>query len=280
MADYWIRDAEQRVLGPVSLEVLRDLVSARRLVGVDQVSRDGRTWVSVDQFPELRLRPAPVKDAQAQQRAEAAQLRAQLVHLAGRPLHEVFKVPPEAAATTFRASYFALVRRYHPERLPAGVHPDLVAAYQEAFRFFSQCMAQVEERLAPRAPAAPPRPREYRAEDFVGIERRGEDRVHADVRVTPANAGMFTDHQLVNISSGGMFLTTQVLLPLSTLVDLDLTFQGEARHVGARARVVWESSGADARYPRGVGLKFIQLAPDDAAFIRDYVRKTAAARRT
>lgn len=283
MSDYWIRDAELRVLGPVSLAVLRDLLAARRLVGVEHVSRDGVSWVPAEQFPELALEAPTPRDATARQREEAAELRAQLTRLGERPLHEVFRVPAEAPAATYRASYFALVRRYHPSRLAPDAPPELTAAYQEAFRFYSDRLAQVEERLMPRqlmaAPAAAVRTREYRAEEFVGIERRGEDRIHASVRVTLANYRMFTDHSLVNISTGGMFLATQVPIALGTQVDVEMTFAGtEPRRVRARARVVWESTGADPRFPRGVGLKFLQLQDVDRTFIQEFVRDAATAR--
>ncbi|MCI0573531.1 MAG: TIGR02266 family protein [Myxococcaceae bacterium] len=277
MGNYWIRDAELRVLGPVSLAVLKDLLTARRLTGAEQVSRDGVTWVPADKVPDLLV--APVRNEQVRERNDAAQLRRQLTELAGRPVHEVFDVAPEAPSATYRASYYTLVRRYHPARLAPGADPELVAAYQEAFRFYSKRLAEAEDRLAPRAPAAPPT-REVRTEDFVGIERRDAERVHATIRVTLTNFRMFTDHQLMNISMGGMFLATQTLLALGTLVDLQMTFEGEARRVGARARVVWESSGADARHVRGVGLKFTQLSPDDSTFIKDFVRRATAQRRT
>ena len=39
MADYWIGDAEGRVLGPVSLDVIHELVSSGRLTRVTRASR-------------------------------------------------------------------------------------------------------------------------------------------------------------------------------------------------------------------------------------------------
>ena len=43
MPEYWIGDVEGRVLGPVSLDVVQDLVNTGRLTEITRVSRDGRT---------------------------------------------------------------------------------------------------------------------------------------------------------------------------------------------------------------------------------------------
>ena len=382
MTDYWIRDVEGRVLGPVSLAVLKDLCSARRLMGVTHVSRDGSSWSELKDLPELAsmLAPQPDQAVQTAQREEAQRLRSQLQAAERAPAHLVFKVPEDAPLEAWRSAYFALARRFHPTRLAPETHPDLVDASREAFSLFARKIAEVERRLAgavrtqasraapslpvahatppppppeafvsepspargsevPRAPRlepvdampavaamplapapavapvgiptpippsaelrppaarmAPPSPRpavqvrppstptpapiavpEYRPEDFVGIERRGAERLHASVRVTPSSYRMFTDHALVNISNSGLFINTPNLIPVGSLLDMELTFEGQERIISARARVVWESAGTDGKNPRGMGLKLTSVAEHDLAFIRDFVRKAALA---
>lgn len=380
MTDYWIRDVEGRVLGPVSLAVLKDLCSARRLMGVTHVSRDGHAWSELKELPELAsmLAPQPDQAVQTAQQEEAQRLRSQLLAAERAPAHLVFKVPEDAPLETWRKAYFALARRFHPTRLAPGTHPDLVDASREAFSLFARKIAEVERRLAgavraqvplavpslpvasstppppppeafvaeplpvrgsqihpaprlepvdampamplapapavapvgiptpippvaelPRAPVArmappisrpavptrpPPTPTpvpiavpEYRPEDFVGIERRDTERLHASVRVTPSSYRMFTDHALVNISNSGLFINTPNLIPVGSLLDMELTFEGQERIISARARVVWESAGTDGKNPRGMGLKLTSVAEHDLAFIRDFVRKAALA---
>ena len=53
MPEYWIGDAEGRVLGPVSLDVVQDLVNTGRLMEITRVSRDGRNWGTPASFPEV-----------------------------------------------------------------------------------------------------------------------------------------------------------------------------------------------------------------------------------
>lgn len=363
--DYWIRDVDSRVLGPVSFAVLKDLCSARRLMGVTHVSRDGTVWQTLQELPELAamLTPRAEPLVQSEQQVEAARLRSQLHAASNAPAHLIFKVAEDAPMATWRAAYFALARRYHPSRLEPGSHDDLVSAHREAFAFFTRRIGEVEQRLAAVAPVAtvapggppmlgitpPPPPAEalrpapvlrpessvpppatlrprasitqppptasvvrtferpsqvpppssvsrtpppragsytptplgrlqkYRSDDFVGIERRIADRLHANVRVTAVSYRMFTDHALVNISNGGLFIAAQDLIPVGSLVDMELTFDGDPKTVTARARVVWESTGADGRNQRGMGLKLMQVDKQDLAFIKDYVRKAAMA---
>jgi len=359
--DYWIRDVDGRVLGPVSFAVLKDLCSARRLMGVTHVSRDGTVWHTLQQLPELAAMLAPRAEplVQSEQQAEAARLRTQLHAAASAPSHLIFKVEENAPLSAWRSAYFALARRYHPSRLEAGAHEDLVNAHREAFAFFTRRIGEVEQRFAPAVPAVPPvvqptpppppaeallrpvpvlrsppvgappsgsdargaltppppqsyvvspqerpsrvppparvsstpppsrassytpaplgRLQEYSSEDFVGIERRVADRHHASVRVTTVSYRMFTDHALVNISNSGLFIAAQELIPVGSLVDMELTFEGDDKVVTARARVVWESTGADGRNQRGMGLKLMQVDKQDLAFIKDYVRKAAMA---
>ncbi|HLT31538.1 MAG TPA: PilZ domain-containing protein [Myxococcaceae bacterium] len=375
--DYWIRDVDGRVLGPVSYPVLRDLCSARRLVGVTHVSRDGKSWRTLQELPELAtlLETPETAQLQQEQQAEAVRLRTQLRAAASAPAHLIFKVAENAPLQTYRQAYFALARRFHPSRLEPTTHPDLVAASREAFAFFSKRMSEVEARIAPptspippvarvgppagppptltpappvapvltpvppaaarnpvpppatlRTPPPPPadvisRPvtgastwtppppadpvlnrvritpagtppppvrssafstpppggNVYRPEDFVGIERRSAERLHANIRVTPTSYRMFTDHALVNISNSGLFISTPDLIPVGSLLDMELTFEGDNRTISARARVVWESNGADGKHERGMGLKLTRVDKQDLAFIKDFVRKAAMA---
>ena len=92
MPEYWIGDVEGRVLGPVSLDVVQDLVNTGRLTEITRVSRDGRNWGAPSAFPEVMtlLVNAPSADSLLQsERQEAARVREQLRAMQGRPPHEI-----------------------------------------------------------------------------------------------------------------------------------------------------------------------------------------------
>ena len=123
-----------------------------------------------------------------------------------------------------------------------------------------------------RPPPAPPPPT-YSSAEFVGLERRSDDRLHADVRVTMKNTGIFTDHRIINLSSGGLFIGTDRPLRLGTQVELTLRFDDPERVMTLRSSVIWENSLDDGKNPRGYGLRLSALRAEEREFIQQYVRR-------
>jgi uncharacterized protein (TIGR02266 family) len=107
----------------------------------------------------------------------------------------------------------------------------------------------------------------------VGWERRENNRVFVDMKVTVQSVGMLTENKLVNISNGGVFLAMQKLLPLGEKLDLSLQFDAPRKTLTATGMVVWVNEQADRRQPRGVGVRFVKLGEEDRRFIEYYVRK-------
>ncbi|AEI65150.1 DnaJ domain-containing protein [Corallococcus macrosporus] len=120
-----------------------------------------------------------------------------------------------------------------------------------------------------RAAAAPT----YSSAEFVGLERRSDDRIHADVKVTMQNAGIFTDHRIINLSSGGLFIATDKPLRLGTLVELTLRFDEPPRVLTLRSSVIWENSLEDGKNPRGYGLRLSHLRPEEKEFVQKYLAR-------
>lgn len=284
MSDYWFSDSHQRVLGPISLEVLRHLLMSGRLRGLARVSRDGRNFAALQSFPEVAALVQEAANARQleQDRQEARQLAAQIETLRGKPVHEVFGLAENASIHAYRASFFSMVKRFYPARLPLEADEELRKAYGSMFSFLSQLMARIEQRAmppalampAPTPPAVPRKPavsHTYSLYEFVGWERRA-DRVHASLRVTQESVSLFTQ-ETVNISNGGVFLATEKLLPLGERLEMAMHFDTPARHISARGVVILANERADLRHPRGVGVRFTHLGDEDRRFIAYYVKK-------
>ncbi|WP_404369727.1 TIGR02266 family protein [Corallococcus coralloides] len=124
-----------------------------------------------------------------------------------------------------------------------------------------------------RRPIAAPAP-SYSSAEFVGLERRSDDRLHADVKVTMKNTGIFTDHRIINLSSGGLFIGTDRPLRLGTQVELTLRFEDPERVMTLRSSVIWENSLDDGKNPKGYGLRLSALRAEERDFIQQYVRRT------
>jgi uncharacterized protein (TIGR02266 family) len=158
MPEYWIGDAEGRVLGPVSLDVVQDLVNTGRLTEITRVSRDGRNWGTPAGFPEVMalLLNAPSPDALLQsERQEAARVREQLRTMHGRPPHEIFRLDRNASVDAYRNAFFKLVKRFYPDRVRAQAHPELRKAYADAFQFLSRLMVHIERELSSGTQVSP-----------------------------------------------------------------------------------------------------------------------------
>jgi uncharacterized protein (TIGR02266 family) len=305
MSSYWIGDSTGRVLGPLTLQALRELIGSGRLKKVNRASRDGTTWVPLEQFDEVKDLIARAAPTAATEQQNAERIRAQLRTLQGHKTpHEVFGMLPTANLDELRLAFFRMAKRFSPEHLGPETHPELRKASQEMFDFLSAKMREAESRAAPQAtpargstpvpvrgpppgstapfhPAAPvatPVRKQlaaptYSSEEFVGIRlHTSNDLVHADIQVTPHNVGMFIDHRLINLTSGGLFINTRRPLKLGTKVLLKLTFEQPPRTIELRCTVIWEHALDDGKQPQGYGLGLAGLRPEEKSFLQEFVR--------
>jgi uncharacterized protein (TIGR02266 family) len=308
--NYWIGDTIGRVLGPLTLQALRDLIGSGRLKAVTRASRDGSTWIPIQDFEEVRdllsAKPPPEKE-------QAEKIRTQLRQLQSlKTPHEIFGVKPGASLDELRLAFFKLARRFSPEHLLPDTAQELRRAAQEMFDFLSQKMREAEAArpavqgtpargvtpvplkgaagngarvppgstapFHPASPVATPVRKQvaaptYSSEEFVGLQlRTHNDQVHADIHVTDRNLGMFTDHRLINLSSGGLFIPTRRPLRLGTKVNLTLHFEQPLRSIELRSAVIWEHALDDGKQPQGYGLGLAGLRQEEKTFLTEYVR--------
>lgn len=312
MSNYWVGDSVGRVLGPMTLQALRELMSQGRLRNAVRASRDGDTWMALQDLEEIKDLLSVVKPTPSMEQQQAERLRVQLRGLqALKTPQEVFGVKYPATLEEVRLAFFRMAKRFSPEHLAPDTHPELLKVSKEIFDFLSQRMREAEAAfargapsrpppvLAPSAPGSPPPPvREartppptapvapayrsvaptrtpaptYAAEEFVGLRRSDADKIHADIRVTPKNVGMFMDHPLINLATGGLFIPAARPLRLGTQVELTLNFEQPPRSIALRSAVIWENAVDDGRQPRGYGLRLSDLRQEDRAFLQEYVR--------
>lgn len=285
---WWVRDDEGRVFGPAKLLVVQDLLSRGRLRGVTDASRDGILWSKASGFAELAPHLTPTSAPSDEPRAK--ELQALLASWRGKPAHEVFSTPVDADADTIRRAYLAMVKDFHPARLPADASVRLRAASVAVFQFLGGLMESAQA-TAPRAtpPAlrrvasTPPASRPpasnsapaWSLEEFVGFDRRADDKLEMRVVVDRARAGMFTQHPLMNLAQGAMFVPTPTPPGLGTPLELVLVVGEPAREVHASGRVVWACAPGGRGQP-GVGVSFTRLEPADRRFLDSFVRSAAS----
>lgn len=287
MSQYWLMDAKGGVLGPVSLQVIRDLVGSGRIVQVSRVSRDGKTFHSPAQLKEISaiLQPPAGADRSSEELRRAETVRKELARVRMLTPSELFGVPVNATPREHRVGFLELAKRYHPGRLAKTANPELVRACMEMFSFLSEQMNRVETaKKAPRKPTAPPPSAAIAAilSPPVGgprVEFRtgSNDRMVVTVHVPEDDNSLFTQHRLANLSSGGMFLSTSEAVPLGTRLDLVLRFSKPLREIHSRGVVIFENVGARQREPPGVGIRLQDLSDADRKFLKGLPNKPVQA---
>ena len=111
----------------------------------------------------------------------------------------------------------------------------------------------------------------YEGHEFVGLQQRN-DRLQIDIQVSARTVSIFTDHRIINLQSGALFIHTDTPLSLGTRVELVLHFDRPPRVIKLRSAVVWEYSLTDGKQPRGYGLGLADLRSEDRAFVEEFVR--------
>jgi uncharacterized protein (TIGR02266 family) len=281
MSEYWIMDEQGRILGPIGLHVLRDLGASGRLKETTQVSQDRSRWTPLSQHAELKRLVTTTVGAEqrAADRQQAQRLLLKLEQMRGQSNAVIFGVPDGATLSEHRNAFLAMAKTYHPARLRKGVDPSLEEASRAMFQFLGDRMQALEKLLAPTplpATASAPRPShkplKYGIDDFLGLERRAEDRIEAKVKVTFDNVGMFTDHKLVNLSMGGVFIASTQVLNIGSRVDLTFKFDGTSTEIKTQGTVVYENTGNDPRNAHGFGVRFGRLENGDRQFIQEFIQ--------
>jgi uncharacterized protein (TIGR02266 family) len=105
------------------------------------------------------------------------------------------------------------------------------------------------------------------------MEKRESPRADAQFEVQYRTAQEFILAYSRNISGGGIFVRTTQPPPLNTEVRLRFTLPGVARLLELRGLVVWtNASVTGSAFPPGMGIKFLDLDPDGARLITEFVK--------
>jgi uncharacterized protein (TIGR02266 family) len=103
-------------------------------------------------------------------------------------------------------------------------------------------------------------------------ERRAYPRAEARIEVEFKKDIDFASSYMINISKGGLFLKTDDAYPLNTIVFLRFTMPGDTEPVETEGKVVWSNTSRIKEvFPRGMGIKFLKLKPNDAEKIKKFV---------
>src|SRR4051812_23299167 len=130
MSAYWLMDSGGLTLGPISLEVLRELAREGRVSGFSQASRDGRTFLHLSAFPEVAdaLIPPSLIERRTREAQQAERIQRDLERFRRLSPNELFGVAKGAALSGMRDAYRVRATPYNPAALTAGASPALIRA--------------------------------------------------------------------------------------------------------------------------------------------------------
>lgn len=98
-------------------------------------------------------------------------------------------------------------------------------------------------------------------------DRRVHKRHAVRLLIEYAAMDSFRSDYITDISGGGLFIQTQVPLPVGTDIELKIAFPSIPKLIEARGVVVRISEHAVDNKPPGMGIKFVGLKDEDARFI-------------
>ncbi len=102
---------------------------------------------------------------------------------------------------------------------------------------------------------------------------RKHERFPVNLQVDCQTKDAFLANRVSNLSQGGLFIPTEDPLPVQSELDLVLEFHEGTDSIRARGRVIWnyDIRKGTSRVIRGMGIKFLDLAPDDSRRLADYL---------
>jgi len=110
-------------------------------------------------------------------------------------------------------------------------------------------------------------------EKFLKIDRRKYPRAPLRVRASCIEGEKIYQRYTLNISEGGVFIETEDPLPLATELELIIPLPMPEPDVVVKGMVVRvvKKEQADEQSPAGMGIRFLNLKPEDARKIRSLV---------
>ena len=105
-------------------------------------------------------------------------------------------------------------------------------------------------------------------------DKRTSPRAITKIQIMYKDSMDFIKSYMINISSGGLFISTDNALPLDADVHMQITLPGDSHIINAVGKVVWSNpKGGRGNFPKGMGIKFVQIDRDALDRIKNFVKK-------
>lgn len=110
---------------------------------------------------------------------------------------------------------------------------------------------------------------------LLNIVKRGAPRVDVSL---PLRCGSdlrnLRPGRILNLNIGGAFISTDKLFPVNTIFTTEFSFSGSDHTLCCKGRVAWVNHPEwikTTKLPAGMGVQFLDLAPEDAEALRNFL---------
>lgn len=111
--------------------------------------------------------------------------------------------------------------------------------------------------------------------EAAGASRRRHERLPIEIEVNLTSDHNFYTAFTQNVSEGGLFVATNEILPIGTVLEFSFTLAPDPSPIAVRGRVRWTREETDftSDVPPGMGIEFIDLAPDVQRRINEFIQR-------
>jgi len=111
--------------------------------------------------------------------------------------------------------------------------------------------------------------------DFVDAASRLEPQVTGTIRISFKKESDLYKSYIGNLAKGGLFIKTNKVLPVNTLLNLELTLPKAERAVHTTGKVIWNRAEniSSEKMPPGMGIQFIDIDPEDEKLLKNYMER-------
>ncbi len=95
-------------------------------------------------------------------------------------------------------------------------------------------------------------------------------RVELKIKIDRSSTDIFYQSEIMNISKGGVFIQSDITLPLGSEIDFDFTLPRSLKRINVRGIVVWTRSKKQSHksqsfldHPCGMGVAFLKMSESD-----------------
>lgn len=162
----------------------------------------------------------------------------------------------EAHVTNFFEALYELRRVETEMDTPYGKGDATLATRQKELRGYRDVFLKAE---------APKRPK------FTVLDRRADPNDPTKVELHFANAIQFYESLALSLSKGGLFIKTEALLPIDTVLDATCHLEEEEVKFRVSAKVIWLNPRETQGRPVGMGLKLFRLSSIQRQVLSDFM---------